>query len=350
MLVSVLFCQTDKESAYQLKNDAIELMDNGSPDEAISLLEKAKKLDPDSYIYDYEMAYAYSIKKDYIKGIESVKKTLKYKDANDACYQMLGNLYDYNGDHVNAIKTYDKGLKKFPDSGRLFLEKGVVTGIQGNLDGALSLFEAGIKAEPTYSSNYYRATQLFCSSDEKVWGMIYGEIFLNLEPGSERSSEISKLLYDTYKSQIKFTSDTSITVSFCKNATINISISDLKHLEEFKLPFGPLIYEPTLLLSIVGHDSISLSSLDKIRANFVDNYYEKKHNEKYPNVLFDFQRELKALGFFQVYNYWLLSAGEPGIFSAWQEENNDIWARFVDWFNHNGLALDTNNKFTRDQY
>lgn len=50
---------------------------------------------------------------------------------------------------------------------------------------------------------------------------IYGEIFMNLERNSTRTFEISKLLYDTYKSQITFNKDT-IHVSFSKNNIINV--------------------------------------------------------------------------------------------------------------------------------
>lgn len=345
-----ILCQTDREIALEKKNKAIELMDNGSPDESIILLEEAKKLDPDRYIYDYEIGFAYTIKKDYPKALEIYKKVIKYKDANDQCYQMLGNLYDYNGDSENAIKAYDKGLKKFPNSGKLYLEKGTVYWLKEKSNEALSYYEKGIKFDPTFPSNYYRATQLLCSSDEEVWGMIYGEIFLNLEPDTKRTDEISKLLFDTYKSQINFTSDTSFTVSFCKNATINVTINDLKHFDDFKLPFGPMVYEPTLMLSIIGEKQIDLYSLDRIRRNFIANYYDKKFNIKYPNVLFDFQKTLIDKGYFQTYNYWMLSSGDPENFNSWKENNKETWDKFVDWFNNNRLSLSQENRFSRDQY
>jgi tetratricopeptide (TPR) repeat protein len=342
--------QTNHEIAIEKKNKAIELMDNGSPDESIILLEEAKKLDPETYIYDYEIGFAYAIKKDYSKAIEIYKKTIKYKDANDQCYQMLGNMYDYNGDPGNAIKAYDKGLKKFPDAGRLYLEKGTVYWLQEKYNEALQFYEQGIKAEPSFPSNYYRATRLLCNSEEEVWGMIYGEIFLNLEPNTERTVEISKLLFDTYKSQIKFTSDTSFTVSFSKNAVINVTINDLKHFDQVKLPFGSLIYETTLMLSIIDEKNIDLNSLDRIRQNFVYNYFNKKHNVKYPNVLFDYQKTVKDSGHMEAYNHWLLSSGDPENFDLWKEKNGDIWDKFVDWFNNNKLQLNKDYKFSRDQY
>jgi len=342
------FSQTDRELALDKKKKAIELMDNGSPDESIKLLEEAKKLDPGTYIYDYEIAFAYSIKKDTKKSLEIAKELIKFKDANDQCYQMIGNLYDELGDQKRAIKAYDDGLKLFPNSGRLYLEKGNLYWIQKKYIEALPFYELGIKADPTLPSNYYRATLLYLNSKEEVWGMIYGEIFLNLEVNTKRTKEISKLLYDTYQSQIKFTSDTSFSVSFSKFATI--TIDKLKDPENFKLPFGVAVYEPTLMLSILGEKSIDINSLYRIRERFVSNYYDKKFNVKYPNALFDFQKTLIDSGYFQAYNYWLLSGGDTEAFDSWKGKNKELWDKFVDWFNKNGMALTQDNKFSRDQY
>jgi tetratricopeptide (TPR) repeat protein len=345
-----IFAQDNKTIAREKAKKAVELMDKVSIDEAIVLLEEAKKLDPESYIYDYEIGYAYTMKQEYQKALEIYKKVIKYKDANDQCYQMLGNLYDYNNDPVNAIRAYDKGLKKFPNSGILYLEKGTIYNIQEKYNDALNFYETGIKVDPTFPSNYYRAAQLLCRSEEEVWGMLYGEIFINLEPNSQRTEETSKLLFDTYKSQIKFISDTSLSVSFCKQAVINLSVNDLKHLEQFKLPFGPMIYETTLMMSINDEKNIDLNSLNRIRDNFIYNYYDRKHNIKYPNALFDYNKKIKESGHLEAYNYWLLSSGDINNFALWKESNNDKWEKFLNWYNDNRIILDADHKFTRDQY
>ena len=94
--------------------------------------------------------------------------------------------------------------------------------------------------------NYYRAARIYCVTNEELWGMLYGEIFMNLERGSNRTAEISKLLYDTYKREIKFTSDTSYSVSFA--SSIIVEINDKASLS---LPYGAMVYEPTLLFSII---------------------------------------------------------------------------------------------------
>ena len=290
MLSFMSFGQTDnEEKAYFLGMQAVTLMDEGNIDESIELLKKAMVLDPEKPDYLYEIGYAYFLKGDYKKSIRVFKKVVKYDDADDQCYQMLGNVYDYNGQPQRAIKAYYQGLQKFPNSGRLYYELGVM---QNDDETTLQFYEKGIEVEPTYPTNYFAAAKLYLSYTElEVWGMIYGEIFMNIERWTERTVEMSKLLYATYESEIKFTSDTSFSVSFCNNAILSKSTREETN-KKTKHPFGLFVYEPTLLLATVGIKTINLKSLNIIRTNFVNIYFEKGFNKEYPNLLFDWHKEM----------------------------------------------------------
>lgn len=333
-VTSVSFAQTGSSQAREKKNKAIELMDNGAPEDAIKLLEEAKKLDPESFEYDYEIGFAYYLKKDLPQAIKSLKAALKFKNATDLCYQMLGNMYDFGGDSRRALDTYDEGLKYFPNSGRLFLEKGNVFFGQKKYSEALPFYEKGIHADPAFPSNYYRAALIYCNSSEEVWGMIYGEIFMNLERNSKRTAEISKLLFNTYKRQIVFTSDTSITLSFSKNNVINPSANgNNKNI----LPFGIGIYGPLLLLSAIGERAIDLESLNRIRSRFIQSYIEKGYLKTNPNVLFDFEKQVLEAGHMEAYNYWILMKGDEAGFQQWQSNNSSKWDVFIQWFSNSSL-------------
>ena len=159
--------QTNKQIALEKGQQAIKLEDEGKYAEALSLLNEAQKLDPGDFNYPYEIGYTYYVQQDFIKALDQFKKVVTYKNITDQCFQMLGNTYDVMGDSMNAFKAYDEGLKMFPNSGRLYLEKGNVYWNKKEYEKALPFYEQGIKADPKFPSNYYRATRIYCSSTEE---------------------------------------------------------------------------------------------------------------------------------------------------------------------------------------
>lgn len=328
--------------------EAIKLMDSGKVDESIILLKEGKNQYPDSFDYPYEMAYAYYLKNDYKESIEILEGIQNHKFVTDRLFQLLGNSYDNIQKPKKAIEVYEKGLKKFPNSGNLYLELGVMHLNDKDMNVALSYFEKGIEVAPIFPSNYFWVSKIFCKTTEEVWGMIYGEIFMNLERNTKRTEEISKLLYDTYKSEIKFTGENSFSVSFSKNSTINIS--DLTSTGKMKLPFGVGVYEPTLMISMLSTKSIDINSLDNIRSNFVDNYFQKGNDKIYPNVLFSYQKQIKDAGHIEAYNHWILMKGDEGGFENWMNNNKEKWDSFAKWFSENNLRMTESNKFNRMQY
>ncbi len=344
----ISFAQTNEEKAIEKTKEAIQLMDNGNIEEALSLLDEAQKLDGGNIFIPYEKAIAHYLKKDYAHSIKILKKLKKHEDVNPQIYQLLGNSYSMNNDRKTAIETYEAGLEKYPNSGILYLERGNMEFFVENYDAALAYYETGIKVDPEFPSNYYWASKIYCSSTEEVWGVIYGELFMNLERNSKRTVEISKLLFDTYKSEIQFPEEDRMTISFSKNSVI--SLEDLNDPENLKLPFGVGIYETTLMLSVVDEKEINISSLNRIRTNFVKLYFENNHQEKYPNALFDYQKEVAANGHIEAYNHWILMQGDLAGFEHWLEHNEDKWNSFLEWFSENQIKLNAENSFHREQY
>lgn len=347
LLTMTAYSQTDKEKAYELGVKAVQEMESGNTKDAIKLLEQSKDLDPENIDYPYEIAYAYYLDKNFKGAIKVLKGLTKHDKVNDRIYQMLGNCYDMDRDPEKAIETYEAGLELFPNSGILYLERGNMEMIKEDYSKALGYYEKGIEVQPGFPSNYYWAAKIYMGSTEEVWGLLYGEIFMNLERNSRRTAEISKLLYDTYKSEITFTSDSTMTVSFCQQMTMNVT--ELSDSKELKLPFC-MIYEPTLLMSVAFIDSIDINSLDNIRTGFVENYYKMGHDKNYPNALIEYQKQILDNGHAEAYNHWILMKGDEDAFNVWYEGNKDKWDGFVAWFTENPIQLSETNKFYRGQY
>lgn len=336
--------QSDKEQALKLGRRAVELTDQGKLDESVALLRRAAKLDPGNLDYPYEIAYAYYQAAEYQKAIDMLSPLTTHQNTNDRVFQLLGNSWDNAGNRDKAIEVYKSGLAKFHASGKLYMELGGMYLTVKDYDMAVRYYEEGVMQEPAYPSNYYWLAKVYLNSEEEVWGMIYGEIFMNLERNSDRTSEMSKMLFDTYKSQITFAGDSSFNVSFCKN------VIGLKKSKKPRLPFGLAVYEPTLILSLIDETNIDIDMLDRVRTRFVKYYYQHHHNKKYPNVLFDFQKSVLDAGQLEAYNHWILMKGEEQKFNDWYEANKDKWDAFVQWFNPHGLQLDKRHKFFRKQY
>lgn len=340
--------QTNKEKAVALGKEAIELMDKGEFKKSLSLLDEAKSLDPENIDYPYEMAYAYYAKGDYKKAVGILESLKTHKDATDLLFQLLGNSYDMMGKTDKAFDAYDQGLQKFPHAGRLYLEKGNVYWNKKEFEKSLPFYEEGVKMDPSFPSNYFRLAIIYCNSSEEVWGMIYGEIFMNLERNSDRTPRISKLLFDTYKNEITVLDEGQYSISFSKNANIINVSSEGGNKEKLKIPFG-MCYETALSFSMLNVKSINMNSLDSIRQSFVDYYFTEQY-KSYPNVLFDYQKKIKDAGHMEAYNHWILMKGDEAAFVEWQKQNEEKWNEFVDWFNENGLIFDDNNRFSSSQY
>ena len=162
-----IYSQTEAElnESQKLIYEAVQKMDAGEVDASMELLKQAKKLDPRGMTAIYEMGYAYTLKNDYGKAIKYFKSITNHKEVNDRVFVMLGNCYDINGQPEEAVKAYEKGLNKFPNSGRLHLERGNMFLQKEEYNDALFYYEKGIEVEPNFSSNYYRAANIYFMSN-----------------------------------------------------------------------------------------------------------------------------------------------------------------------------------------
>ena len=342
-LVFPSFAQSNEEIALSKAREAIEIMDEGRIEESIILLEESQKLDPGNYMYPYEIAYAHVLKKDYETAIEILKEIKEYDTLNSQVYQMLGNCYSYLGRPDDAIKEYEEGMKHFPNAGNLHLEKGNVFLHQENYGEAIKNYEKGIEVDPTFPSNYYRLAKLFLYSTDKLSGLIYGEIFMNLERTTQRTLDLSELLYNTYKSSITIGKDKS-QVDFCK---IFVDVSEFESEEDLKFSLCA-VYAKNFILATIDEVAFDLSSLSSIRTKFLENYF-KDDFKNHPNVLFEYQKELLDNNLFDAYNHYLFQMGAPEEFDIWLEANGKEYDEFVEWYtrNENIIEVVSDNRFIR---
>lgn len=345
-LASHAQAQSSAEMALAKGRQAIKHMDEGELLQSIKLLEEARQLEPANYHYSYELALAHYLNKEYTTASELLEPLLNRPETSDRTFQLLGNSFDLAGNRAKAVATYEQGLSKFPASGSLHLELGNMQATQKNYLPALDYYEKGIELAPAFPSNYYQAAKIYLSSNNELWGMIYGELFMNLERNSSRTAEISKLLYDTYKREITFPDKNSASVSFGQAV---MDASTMGKGKKLKLPYS-ITYESTLAVAVATEKTINLASLNNIRSNFINAYYSMKRDATYPNILFDYQQQIARAGHAEAYNYWLLMKGDETGFNQWYKSNPEQWKAFATWYEKNPLTLDAKHRFYRTQY
>jgi tetratricopeptide (TPR) repeat protein len=326
LFLSIIISAQKKTFKCEKIYDAIKLVDEKKYDEGIAILKDCEKIDSKDITYPYEIALAYTYKKDYKSAVSQLEKIKNYENLDDSYFALLGNNYDYLNNPVQAVKTYDEGLKRFPNSGKLHLEKGVIYEFDKKYSDAVKTFEKGIQVAPDYPSNYYRAANIYLNSDNKLNGLIYGEIFLNIERSSNRTKEMSEKLYEAYKNAIIFKSKNEKQISICKS--INIDINTFE--KNSKLPFCT-IFEKNIVLSMIDQNEFNLDNLSSIRRKFLREYFIKDYKD-YPNALLNYHKKMEDSNVFDAYNHYIFQMGDSNTFNIWKESHQSEYNKFVEWY------------------
>jgi tetratricopeptide (TPR) repeat protein len=349
--IAVFFCaysicnaQTNADKALEKLTTAILLEDRGEYKEALTLILAAEKLDNKNIDITYEKAYCYYIQGDYKNAIIVLERIVSNPKATDQYYQLLGNSYDNEFKHDKAISVYKNGLAKNEKSGILYAEIGKVYLGKKDAIRALNYFEKGIQVDPYYASNYYNAAKLFCASDNKIWGLLYGEIFMNMERGSKRTLEMSKLLFDTYKQGFIFTPNKPVAVNFTQEELKD----NLKHDSDLPYTYANRL-EKILLAASNGYDAINIATLTSIRQNVLNKYVEM-YTKRYPNILFAYQQQMNTAKVFEAYNYWLFNQGNESEMKTWADAHKEEFALFLTWFKEHPLEISDTHHFHRMDY
>ena len=346
-----LSCQTLQELAYEKGKLAVELTDKGDFVKSLELLEQAQSLDPENYRFPYEIAYVYYLQKDYKKVIKLVSKLFTYKGIGDEVFVLWGNSYDNLKKQKKALEVYAKGLMKFPYSGKLYTEIGISYLRSNELQKSIESFVKGIELNPSYPSNYYWATKIFKNSINSGWALIYGEIFMNLEPGSSRTVEVSEMLNDIYVKHIGIINDSLVSVDlFDKSKALDEMFRNYSADSTLKRLSFPLVYELFMMTAAQGETKINEKSIMRMRTKFVKYYFKKNYDKLFPNVLFNFQKKVMDAGLWDVYNTFIILQSKKEKFELWLEQNKTQWDEFVDWYNANSMKLNLGYRFYHNQY
>ena len=274
------------QTAVELQATARSFMQQNDYANAIVVLNRATQMEPQNIEITKDLSLSYYMQRDNNKALEIIKPLIDKDEADDQCYQIAGNIYLQLGLTTECDKLYRKGIQKFPESGALYNDLGVLLWEQKDYT-AIKQWEKGIETDPNYSKNYYNASRYYNFTKDKIWSILYGEIFVNLDPLNTHTTEIKSILLENYKALF---ADVDIT-------------KENKDKNKFATAFIEIMNKQSSLAAT----GINAETLTMIRTRFILDWY-KDYASKFPFKLFDLQKQLLQEGMFDAYNQWIFGS------------------------------------------
>jgi len=316
----------------------------GNYRDAIIEYEKLIEHNPQNPEYLFQKAMCYYRLGDYNTSIRLSNSLVDQYPFTAKYYRLLGNSYDLQGDYFTALEILEMGNNNIKNTGELYLDLGIIEMIRGDKFAAINYWEKGIDKAPSFGENYYWAAKHYANTNEKVWVLIYAEIFLNLERSTDRFNEISKLLYDTYV-EVLNEKDGDYEIYLPRSSANNFY-------DIYRAIIRQIIEEGKLLKPVVVNGAISeshLGGISQARERFIEIW-----NESYSTAvtcnLFVYHNDMMRRGLFDSYTHWLMINAKPKYFMSWQKLNTMSYQKFINWFISNKMTIDQNNYIVRMQY
>jgi tetratricopeptide (TPR) repeat protein len=309
ILLCCLFTATlNAQDVQQLRETARSFQRQGDYDNAILVLNKAATLAPADPDVQKELGLAYYVGRQYQKALEHIKPLAERADADEQTYQILCLIYRGLDNLKEADRFYKIAIKKYPQSGMLYSEYGdMLEAKEPGLGRGIEQWEKGIETDPEYPNNYYHATKYYLNNSDNVWGLLYGEIFVNLESFTGRTTEIKNLLLAGYKKMYA-------------GGIVPASA---------KTPFESELLEALRKQGSLTGSGINAETLTAMRTRFILEWNNGGGAKKYPFRLFDLQRQLLQQGLFDTYNQWLFgSVDNISAYQSWTASHNVEYTDF----------------------
>ncbi len=299
----ILIAQDAQQSIANARN----FMHQGDYPNAILVLNRALVSSPGNLEIAKNLGLNYYYYKDYKKAIEVLKPLFDRNDVDDQCFQIAGDAHWALEEDTEAERVYRKGIKKLPNSGALYNELGKVLWTKNDFN-AIKEWEKGIENDPGFAGNYYNASKYFYFTTDKVWSLLYGEIFINMDPNSVYTPEIKNILLEGYK---KLFAD-----------------ADLEKNNKEKNSFATAFLKTMNKQSMLAASGINTETLIMIRTRFMLDW-DAVYAAKFPYKLFELHRQYIREGLYDAYNQWVFATAQNlPAYQNWTTDHNQEYKEF----------------------
>ena len=282
---------------------------------AIITYKQLMTLAPGKEIFKTELADIYFRSGDYSAAEQELELVITTQGSTDVTYQLLAACQLARKQDKKAAKTIAAGLDKFPSSGILYHQQGIIYQHQGNLALAAGAWISGINVAPGFAPNYKNVATAYLATNNVLWGLIYGEIYLSMRHQTFDDSEIKHALYTGWS-------------TYFNNLTKE---KPTDHESQFELSVNDIYVGLTPVIS----DGISTENLVMAHTRFLMKWFSKQ-NEAF--VLFAYQDSLLRDGWFDIYMQQLYGNAESSLqYDAWYKFHKTDIDRFNSWQNTHRL-------------
>jgi tetratricopeptide (TPR) repeat protein len=307
----------------RLIQKGIEFHDNRDYPNAINAYQQALRLEPNSLLAFYEIAFSYFEMKDYKNALKYSKKVIKAnKDHMLHGYMIYGSSLDMLGKVKESIKAFEKAGKEF-DHYLIYYNLAVTCMNAGYTDKAFDAVIKAISNRPQHPGSHLLLSQVAAAKQQKTQSALALYYFLMLEPGSARAKA-------EYPKLIRYLND-GVERKDEKNITLYLSALTND-------PFGTVetslsLFKATFMLE--GKPKVSDNDrYQQLTARLFASALDFKNENK--GIFWDFyvpffgtlEKEKMTEAFFY---HISLSQGDEVV--LWIKQNEDAYTKMINWVN-----------------
>ncbi len=290
----------------QMYHHAQDYVALGNYKDAIITYRQAIALAPAKFVLYKELGKTLYLSGNYKDAVQTLQPLTEKPEADAACFQLLAESRRMLNEIKNAHTAVNKGLSRFPASGLLYNEQGALYELEQYHERALDSWQQGIQKDPSFAPNYAAAAKACFASGDAIWGLLYGEIYLNISTDTAGHEELKMMLFTGYKTMFDNIADEATEPGITRK-------------QKNTRPFETIIKETYLSLTPVVSDGITTENLTMVRTRFIMDWM-RKYGKTHPFSLFSYQDYLIRNGLFDIYNEWLFGKAEsPAEYKAWNE-------------------------------
>lgn len=203
-----------------------------------------------------------------------------------------------------------------------YYEAIVLSEKQGVAPARLSELEHEALEHPMSPTPYYALSKAFAETSERVWAVVYGELYCNLTTNAQGFLEVSNVLGTMFEKSLTYKGEGKIEISFMAVAGVGKDSPTVPFEMSFELStiHGFTDFEK--------FENISLATIHQVRMNQVRAWQDRDLAE---HGLIDWYNQLIAADVFEAYNYWLFQNYRPDEYSAWKSRNHKKLRKFLKW-------------------